>query len=532
MKTTAESLLAYAERELVHKESIRAAVLNAAPQRAKIAWTKVLLPIAACLVLLCGTVLIIPSARAEVARWFRIESPEQYLTEDPENRVPNEQIESLIVPPVTDAPKTAQLTYVSDDAIWQQIAEDFRIDPGDTLYDGDELYIQVTLHGLSALPEIDATTGGSATQTKIPLERVGEFFEDGKVPEVYTSGQMSFCEDTMGYYFLEFPDGARISCGTVSSFWANPEYRVLLNEHQMKYGDDPLSDADREAISAQSIEWLKGRSLVGVVHCPMHGRLVTVSGDWNNPDGYTYAQVDSDSYLMEQADENGIVRATLLYRSAVDDDGTLIPKLEANLGTVRFDMKAVERLERKPLTAAVQSVTFGPQKVKLTDRDWTETDYDDSTPTVIDYDADLNGLTYTVEDAGYLDALGVHDVRVRMTLPEGWTEQMCRAFRINLHVDCEIDGERYTASSERNAGESHTLLLTLDFTSIPYDRIGSIRTLKIISALHYTEEIAVGNARFVLRDGERFVYPDTDEPISEHGGMITLEDGVLTLTAE
>jgi len=72
MKSTSEQLLTFAENELVHKESIRQAVLNEAPRRQKkpVAWTKILLPIAACLVLLCGVVFAIPSARAEVLRWF------------------------------------------------------------------------------------------------------------------------------------------------------------------------------------------------------------------------------------------------------------------------------------------------------------------------------------------------------------------------------------------------------------------------------------------------------------------------------
>ncbi|MBR3037435.1 MAG: hypothetical protein IKI52_01910, partial [Clostridia bacterium] len=42
-------------------------------------WKRVLLPVAACLVLLCGTVLVIPSARAEVLSWFRGNDPGEYL---------------------------------------------------------------------------------------------------------------------------------------------------------------------------------------------------------------------------------------------------------------------------------------------------------------------------------------------------------------------------------------------------------------------------------------------------------------------
>ena len=97
MKNTSEQLLSFAENELMEKESIRRAVLREAAQKQKqpVAWTKILLPIAACLVLALGTVFLIPSARAEVLRWLRIERPEQYLTEDPEERTPVEALDEL-----------------------------------------------------------------------------------------------------------------------------------------------------------------------------------------------------------------------------------------------------------------------------------------------------------------------------------------------------------------------------------------------------------------------------------------------------
>ena len=108
MKNTSEQLLSFAENELVKKESIRRAVLNSTPDKQKkpIAWTKILLPIAACLVLLCGTVFAIPSARAEVLKWFRGDSAHSYLEQSPEERTPIPVLDELIVPPApTEAPE-------------------------------------------------------------------------------------------------------------------------------------------------------------------------------------------------------------------------------------------------------------------------------------------------------------------------------------------------------------------------------------------------------------------------------------------
>ena len=306
MKKTSEQVLSFAENELIKKESIRRAVLSESSERQKtpVAWTKILLPIAACFVLLCGTVLLIPSARAEVFRWLRIERPEQYLTEDPEARN-NKALDSLILP---DAQTANKILSVDSEPIWQRIAGDFRIDLGETMYDGEELYLTVTLHGLTVLPEVDAYTGGSATQTRVPTDRIGEFCEDGRVPEEYTNGMMSFFEESMGQYFLHFADGTEINGGFVTALESNPDFMAALDRNYDEYGEDPLSDADREAISRDSIQWLSGNALTGVVR---YYALDTIPVREN---GETVIRNTSD-YLMEHADENGILTAEVIYRA-------------------------------------------------------------------------------------------------------------------------------------------------------------------------------------------------------------------------
>ena len=504
MKNTPEQLLSFAENELMKKESIRRAVLREAAQKQKqpIVWTKILLPIAACLVLALGTVFLIPSARAEVLRWLRIERPEQYLTEDPEART-NDALESLILP---DAQTANTILSVDSAPIWQRIAGDFQIDLGETMYDGEQLYFAVTLHGLTALPEVDAYTGGSATQTRVPTDRIGEYFEDGKIPEEYTTGLMSFFEESTGLDILRFSDGAEIISGSVSTLESNPDFMAALDRNYDEYGEDPLSDADREAISRDSIQWLSGNSLTGVVSCYADDTIPV------RQNGETIMR-DTREYLREHADENGILTAEVIYRAF-----NIIPEetvhLEAELGTVRFNLNAVNHLEKNALSAEPASVAFGSQLVRLTYTEWIKTDYDDSTFTATNLPADLNGLTIAVESAGYIDALGVHDVKLLVTLPDGWTDEMQQAFLHNFGFEAEIGGKRTSVSSPREQVDARVFRYTLSMTSIPYNSIDAIRTVRIVPELDFLTAMCIGdNTRILLQDNERLVVPDTHENV-------------------
>ncbi len=526
MKNKAEQILSFAENELIDKESIRRAALHAAPakQGKRVAWTKILLPIAASLVLLCGTVLAIPQARAEVFRWLHIERPEQYLTEDPETRTPNEAIDSLILPPEDDAPRKNRIISVDDAPIWQQIAEEFQIDLGETMYDGEQLYFTVTLHGLTALPEVDAYTGGSATQTRVPTEQIGEFWEDGKAPEEFTNGTMSFFEESMGQYFLRFADGTEINGMYVSALDANPDFMAALDRNYDEYGEDPLSDADREAISRDSIQWLSGSTLTGVVQF-YAGDTIAVKQD-----GKTEIRNARD-YLASQTDEHGILTAEVVYRaiSTIPDETV---HLEAELGTTRFNLNAVDSLEKTPLTAEHASVTFGPLPVTLTYTERIKTDYADRAFAAINLPADLNGVKMTLEDGAYIDGIGVHDIRIRFTLPNDWTDEMAAALLHTLNFEMEIDGKHYASSVGFKELDARTLEFSIDSSEFPYDRTDAIKTVRIIPELHAFNAMMVGDTRIPLKVNERLVEPENRENVQWTSDVVTLSDGILVLTKQ
>ena len=138
---------------------------------------------------------------------------------------------------------------------------------------------------------------------------------------------------------------------------------------------------------------------------------------------------------------------------------------------------------------------------------------------------------------GYIDALGVHDIRIRITVPQDWTEKQCSAFFSSLlGFHCEIDGKQYESNMDRETNDGQTRIITLSFTDIPYDRIDAIRSLCIVPDLFTTEEMIVGSIhdgtakRTPMQDNVQYIHPDTDENVSYHGEILTLSDGALTLT--
>ena len=189
-----EKLIEYAENELIGRESIRNAVLSGR-KRGSFSWRRALLPAAACLAALVIMVFAIPSARAQVLSWFGVKAPEEYLNQDPDERTPIDALEEVIVKPNSGSVTENRVVYAADEPIWQSIAEGFDVTLGETLVDGESMYLAVKLGGLTALPEIDAVTGGSATRTAVPPECIPDIFEEGKAPEEYLDGSVTLWEN-------------------------------------------------------------------------------------------------------------------------------------------------------------------------------------------------------------------------------------------------------------------------------------------------------------------------------------------------
>ena len=93
-----------------YREAVRDQIVNndrilmqaAKPkQKPQVAWRRVLIPIMTALVVALGLTMAIPSARAEVLRWFAPKNAGEYIASDPEEREPIEELEHMIAKPET-----------------------------------------------------------------------------------------------------------------------------------------------------------------------------------------------------------------------------------------------------------------------------------------------------------------------------------------------------------------------------------------------------------------------------------------------
>ena len=545
MKTTSESLLSFAENELIKKESIRRAVLNSVPDkhRKPVAWTKILLPIAACLVLAVGVVLTIPSARAEVLSWFHADRPEEYLTADPETRTLVPVLDELIVPPAKDPSESAEKTdevqeapvpaentivsetnnrllFVTDEDVWQQIADAFAVDIGESMYDGEKLYFSVSLHGLTALPDVVQYTGASITQTRVPQERLPEYFEDGLVPKEHADGTMTLWIASPGIYTLLLPNGLELPLGS-AGLWYDPELVKLIDDLYAYYGDIDYTDDIREEINEKVLAWLNGRTVKGVVkylaangYGYMNGKLTTIH--------------DLASYLTDLADENGILTGTLLYRTRRTEPDQVL--LEAEIGTLRVDMLAYNRIPKQKITVESDAV-LGTQTVVMSHSEWVDAPSGNHVGAVTNYELDLNGVSLHPYGNLFIDGLGIHDLHILLKMPKEWTEEQCHDFLDSLLFYTDVNGSRYGTEYQYANISDNTCKLTLRVPYMPYDVIDSLDTFSIVPYHLYRTAMRIGGETgkiIPLPLNEQVIEPETDENIDYPGATLKLENGTLT----
>ena len=547
MKNTSEQLLSFAENELIKKEPIRRAVLSEKPERQKtpIAWTKILLPIAASFLLLCGAVLAIPSARAEIFKWVRIKSPEEYLATDPEQRTQVPALDELILPSVkdpsesgndtneeTEAPVFAEtpyasethnrLLFVTDDAVWQQIADEFAVNIGESMYDGEYLYFSVSLHGLTALPDVVRYTGASITQTRVPQEILPEYFERGLVPEEYADGTLTLWADSAGEYSLLLPNGLELHLDE-AELSVDPQIIELMHDLYACYGETRYTDDIREEINEKVIAWLNGRTVNGVVkylatngYGYMNGKLTTIR--------------ELAPYLTDLADENGILTGTLLYRARIHRPDLEEVLLEAEIGTLRVDMLAYNRIPKQKLAVESDAV-LGSQTVIMSHSEWIDAPSGNLVGAVTNYELDLNGVTLHPYGDLFIDGLGIHDLHILLKMPKEWTEEQCHDFLDSLFFYTDVNGSRYGTEYQYANISDNTCKLTLRVPYMPYDVIDSLDTFSIVPYHLYRTAMRIGGEtgkNIPLPLNEQVIEPETDENIDYPGATLKLENGTLT----
>ena len=146
--------------------------------------------------------------------------------------------------------------------------------------------------------------------------------------------------------------------------------------------------------------------------------------------------------LTDYADENGNVTAKVFYEVFVTEedrgDGNFVPPTElfrAQLGTITVNVRAYQDLKAIELESSDGIVSWGAETVTLSrvDIDFGihGDGYADDRICFSKQLASTEGLTMVAEDTK-MDALGIHDIRIRIHVPEAWTKEQRDALASSL----------------------------------------------------------------------------------------------------
>lgn len=483
MKNTSEQLLSFAENELMKKESIRRAVLREAAQKQKqpIVWTKILLPIAACLVLALGTVFLIPSARAEVLSWFGVSRPADYLTTDPSERPDVPELDSLIASPAANEEVvTIPIDRTDSEAVNSEGAmkvsaflhENCDVELGEAMFDGEHLYQTIRLNGLSGLYLLEQWTGSRTMAVPVDPYAVWGLYEDGPGEE-YLSGEKTLYEWPESWIMYEMPDGKRFG-GMIDLTSSIEKHLDHLDEMGLLVEDQ--TEEQQNAVDAENRAYLEQNGLMAAS---------TIF-----PENY-------EQYL----DADGNLTAKVYYVVSVVEedrgDGSYVPDTElynALLGTITVNMKAYQNIEASRVDST-DKVVWGAETASIhkIDIDFDETN---DRLSFIKHRVSMEGVTMTVETENtVVDALGIRNISVRIRTPESWTTAEREALAYSLSFKILLNGESgdwFAQAHNCNVQEDGSILwLAGSIDEVPYDLLKSVKSITFVPVLTSAESIVV-----------------------------------------
>lgn len=483
MKNTSEQLLSFAENELMKKESIRRAVLLAAPQKEKkpIAWTRILLPIAACLVLICGTVLAIPSARAEVLSWFGVSRPADYLTTDPSERPDVPELDSLIASPAANEDVvTIPIDRTDSEAVNSEGAlkvsaflhENCDVELGEAMFDGETLYQTIRLNGLSGLYLLEHWTGSRTMAVPVDPYAVWGLYENGPGEE-YLSGEKTLYEMPESWIQYEMPDGTRFGgmldlTSSIDGHLDHLDELGLLVENQ--------TEEQQQAVDAENRAYLEKNGLMAAA---------TIF-----PENY-------EQYL--DADGNLTAKVYYVVKVIEEDrgDDSYVPDTElynALLGTITVNMKAYQNIEASRVDST-DKVVWGAETASIhkIDIDFDETN---DRLSFVKHRVSMEGVTMTVETENtVVDALGIRNISVRIRTPESWTTSEREALAYSLSFKILLNGESgdwFAQAYNCSVQEDGSILwLAGSIDGVPYDLLKTVKSITFVPALTSVESIVL-----------------------------------------
>lgn len=499
-----DELLSLAERSLVHKEAVRAAVL--AGRRTPLAFPlgRVLAPVLGALLLAAVTVLSIPPARAEVLSWFRAKSTAEYLLEPKEERT-GEELNAMIVPQPEPSGQ-ARVLSVAEEPIWQEIAEDFSVTLDETMYDGTSLLVTVRMKGLSMLPLLEWYTATGLTKTAVLPEYAPAYFEDGdpKVPD-YRNGRRTLYVDAEPILTLTLPDGLELR-ETLTLSERSESMRSLLDRiraMEKQYGaDGEPAEEYRAAAAALLRSFCRTAEETAIVRMELSNLRLRENGA-----DVSMRKEALTERLRANADENGLLIASVKLQYRGDDGEAFHELLAAELGTAAFDLGSAAQIAHRTLIAE-GPVVFGDKTVIVTERMREAHPGAEDTATVCNRSVSLRGLKLEVLGPVGCDARGIGSVTLCITPPADWTERERALLEQGMlqFVD-EIDGERLGAYSGHTAPAQQpdgTYRMTLYLEYAPLERTGSMQTLRLIPYVAHVTEVDLneeGTERAALLPG-------------------------------
>ena len=458
---------------------------------------------------LIGVTMSIPSARAEVLSWFQPKTPGEYIAADPEDRDPIPELEAMIVTPApteaavsvtapaseetnvpseTPAPTKApeptdmpsEIGSEPNEELWDEIRENFSAHIGETIFDGHTLYMTVDLDGVCGLLAYESDNLRSYPAgtphlfwlyEKIAPEYVKYFYEESANLTRYYSGAMELWMAPDCFVQLILDEEEQIMLSGWVSFVERPIDRAFSQELKKEFGyHETYTEEAAAEIRARLLEHFRQNGARAIMTLYLEDGLATPVGPKS-----------SGKHVYDYLDENGYMEAKAVFRVILDhgtNENTEV-KFQTEIGTVGMKMTAFKNLSKRKITTKDDPVEFSGETV------FYEHVWDDAYRNwaLINRQIDLNGASISLKDTGgYLDILGIHELKLSLTMPDDWSVEtkwaFARTLRFEVTIDSDLSVGTYSAYVWPESDGTFTLTFP-EISDIPFNRFKTIESIRL-----------------------------------------------------
>ena len=218
-------------------------------------------------------------------------------------------------------------------------------------------------------------------------------------------------------------------------------------------------------------------AVLGMLAATLMGTINGLITGWHDPDA-------SHLLLVE-----GVVGSDLTGKYEI--------KLEAELGTASFDLKAYRNIAKQSTKVLDETVAWGAESVLISkvgvDYNGTDDDKDDRI-SLYKQLVSMEGVTMTAEtEQAKISALGIRNICIRIRVPESWTREDREALAASLTFDVLINGEHgdwivspYYCEAE---DDGTVLFKCIELLKVPYDRLTSIQSISFVPVVRTVKTV-------------------------------------------